>query len=172
MPRPARSSPSPRPRVHHRLRRTDRALAWSFLVLLFITGSVLVVIGLHTRAEEQPRAGWITTTGTVIGFHRVSRIRGDDVNRDVVSFSDQAGLQYRITAPAGAGTMGVGTPVRVAYDPRNPSAARDLSGGGWAGPLAAGILMVSLAGLALGFAIRRRLRRRHRMVARGRQSST
>jgi hypothetical protein len=135
-------------------------LAWLFPILLLITGPVLVVVGLHIRAQERPEAGWTTTTGTVVGVRRDSGIRGDDVDRPVVSFADRTGTTHRFAAPSGSDPVRLGSAVRVAYDPHNPREARDLSAGGWGTRVAVGVALTAVGALAAAVATGLRVHRR------------
>lgn len=132
-------------------------LAWSragFALLVevgvVVLGAVLIVSGWHTRAQERPVRGWDTTTGTVIGVHRVADKNGY-VFGPIVSFSDRTGARHYFTAPTSSDESTVCARAQVAYDSNNPARAHDVSASGtsWAASFVTGIFIVTVAGLML-----------------------
>ena len=113
--------------------------------LLCTMGVFLIVSGWHTRAEERPVAGWVTTIGTVVGVHTEATKDGH-VYGPIVAFTDGAGVSHRFTAPTSSDEPRLGDTATVAYDPADPSRAHDLSDSStsWAAPFVTGIFIVSL----------------------------
>lgn len=125
------------------------------VVLLVMLGGMtlgisLMISGRHVRSDERPVAGWITTTGSVVGVHRVSGKDGDTYG-PVVSFTDMTGVRHTFTAPLSSTAPAMGDSAKVSYNPADPSKAHDLSdnGSSWLAQFAVGVVILSVAGLLL-----------------------
>jgi hypothetical protein len=128
------------------------------LVLLFVVplgfiglGVWLLAAGLGIRSQVEPVAGWRETSGWITGFHAYQPSGAKQPTyRAVIAFR-VAGHVVSFSAPGVSAPPTAGTPVRVAYDPRDPADAHDLSlGSSWEGRfyLGIGLLVLGVALLA------------------------
>jgi hypothetical protein len=110
-------------------------------------GAWLLAAGLGIRSQVEPVSGWPQTTGWVAGFHTYPpAMANEPAYRAVIAFR-AAG--HTVTFSAGVPLPPtVGAPARVAYDPRNPADAHDLSLGSYGEGqiyLGAGCLVLGIA---------------------------
>lgn len=75
-------------------------------------GAKLVVSGWHTRSQERPVPGWITTTGSIVGVHRVSDKDGYTYG-PIVAFTDTTGARHTFTAQLSSDAPTTGEPATV-----------------------------------------------------------
>lgn len=108
---------------------------WLVLLNLPVVSVVVVVLmvslvraGLESKRESSPVPGGIETTGTVLS------VREDDGSNSKsaiysarIRFTDENGTVHTFTKNAGGEEPDPGSKVRVSYDPRDPSVARDLT---------------------------------------------
>ena len=142
------------------------------MLLVFGVGSLLaagmvtgggfgLAHGLSEKAQLAPVRGWTETSGVI---EQVTRhCFRSCVYQAHVRFSDQQGRPYHFVAPGSGSTAGVGSVVRVSYNPDDPRQAHDLSvdSSNWNVEIATMIfLMATGCLLAVGlFAMYRRVRR-------------
>ena len=95
-------------------------------------GVVLLIGGIHRYDAAQPIAGGRTTTGTVTAVST-----GQNCGRHgcstywvpTIQFTAANGRAYTFAGLASGSPVNTGDPVRVSYDPRDPTVARDMSAG-------------------------------------------
>ena len=139
------------PRSRKRRRRTALALLFALPLIWIALGSALIASGLDTRSQVEPVAGWAQTTGWVTGFRTDQSPYDKGPNYTPVIAFRAAGVVVTFFAPEAPTPPSVGSQVRVAYDPRDPADAHDLSiGSSWEGPfyLGVGFLVLGLALMA------------------------
>jgi Protein of unknown function (DUF3592) len=122
-------------------------------------GAWLLIAGLGIRSHTDPVAGWPQTTGWVAGFHTDHPSSSDTpIYPPVIAFRT-AGHLVTFTAPGDSDPPTIGAPARVAYNPRDPADAHDLSiGSRWEGVfyLGVGIVVTGVALLAFLYRLARR----------------
>jgi hypothetical protein len=140
-------------------RRYFALVMWFFLPVGWIgLGVWLVIAGLGIHSRTDMVAGWPQTTGWVARVHySFPSYAKEPTYAPVIAFR-AAGHLVTFTAPGDSDRPTVGAPARVAYNPRDPTDAHDLSiGSRWAGvfSLGAGIVVSGVALLAFFYRVAR-----------------
>jgi hypothetical protein len=134
-------------------RRPSKGRWYTALVLLFALPLMFVVgglwflhVGLGDRSQAEPVAGWSQTTGWVVSFRTYLPSYTNTPTYPTLIAFRAGGHVVTFSAPGVASPPTVGAPVRVAYDPRNPADAHDLS----LGPDGEGQIYLGIGALVLG----------------------
>ena len=139
------------PRARNGRRYTALVLLFSLPLVWIALGSGLIAAGLGTRSQVEPVAGWAQTTGWVAGFRTDLSPYDKGPNYTPVIAFRAAGHVVTFSAPEAPAPPTVGSQARVAYDPRDPADAHDLSiGSSWEGQfyLGVGFLVLGVALMA------------------------
>lgn len=136
--------------------RDRKGRRYYLLVMLFFMpvvwiglGAWLLIAGLGIRSHTDPVAGWPQTTGWVARVHYSWPSYAKEPTYTPVIAFRAAGHLVTFTAPGDSDRPAVGAPALIAYNPRDPADAHDLSiGSRWAGVFYLGIGIV-VSGVAV-----------------------
>jgi hypothetical protein len=141
-------------------RRARKARWYTALVLLFllplaliVPGAALIATELGVRSQLEPVAGWPQTTGRIVSFHTYQPYSANvPAYVPVIAFR-AGGYLVTFSPPGLPDPPTVGAPAQVAYNPRDPADAHDLSigSGRWAGPFYLGLGFVAFGVAFLAF---------------------
>lgn len=116
------------------MRRAGRGRRYTALVILFFLpvgwmglGAWLLTAGLGLHGKVEPVAGWPHTTGRIVSFHTYLPSYSRTPTYPAVIAFRAAGRLVTFSAPGLTVPPTLGAAVRVAYNPRNPADAHDLS---------------------------------------------
>lgn len=135
---------------------------WPVMLFFGVPGFVLFVVGcvMGLRRYTLYRHG-VTTQGRVVEAERHEHSSKDEEGRRTTSvsyhlmieFATAGGAKHRFTADMSLSTYGIGSTVRVLYDPKDPSNARIAELAAWkfwAEPLFYGLSGFLVVGFCIG----------------------
>jgi hypothetical protein len=140
-------------------RRVSKRRRYTALVMIFFLpvgwialGVWLLIAGQGIRSHTDPVAGWLQTTGWVTGVHySFPSYAKEPTYVPVIAFR-AAGHLVTFTAPGDSDRPTVGARAQIAYNPRDPADAHDLSiGSRWEGVFYLGVGIVVSGAALLAF---------------------